>query len=674
MTPSPTTRRWIVLRGDLQRLLPIFAGALVVAVGILLARSLALREREQIEREVAISATDFVTHVRTGFSQRIRSLRRFTDRLGEYPEDEATFRTGARRLLRDIPDLRFLGFLDRMLVERWYEPAESFRSEEGKPFALDARRRQALDQARQTLLPAATHTVELRGGGLGIELFIPILREGRIDGYVVGGFPVQELIESIGEEHSSDGNLPVEIRDGEGNRIYGEVVAHEGRRIELVESGYGTAWRFTFVVPPDVVAEKRTGLPTTVTLSAAVIGLLVAAAMQQASLARARARDAERAGRRLQVEIRERERYALALQRSERLYRMLAANLPDTAVLLFDRDLRLLLAEGRLLERLDLGSVVGATLQESVPPDIYGKVLPHLRAALEGESPSDEFPWRGRWFHAVGVPVRDEEGQVYLGMLLVQDVSERKRALEQLQAYAERLARSNAELEDFAYIASHDLQEPLRKIQAFGDRLAQRGGDALDERGREYLARMLDAATRMRALIDGLLSFSRVTTNARPFEPCDLGSIAEQVLVDLEVRIEETRAQVDLGPLPTLRADPLQMRQLLQNLIGNALKFHRPGEPPRVEIRAERSEDGRFWRVVVRDHGIGFEPRFADRIFAVFQRLHGRGSYEGSGVGLAICRKIAERHGGTISATGEPGKGATFVVELPADVEETAAA
>jgi signal transduction histidine kinase len=237
------------------------------------------------------------------------------------------------------------------------------------------------------------------------------------------------------------------------------------------------------------------------------------------------------------------------------------------------------------------------------------------------------------------------------------------------------LTASNQELQNFAAVASHDLQEPLRKIEAFGSRLAAKSADALDPQGREYLQRMIAAAGRMRTLITDLLTFAQVTTKAQPFVPVDLAQAAQEALTDLEARIEASSAQVELGPLPTVEADPLQMRQLLQNLIGNGLKFHWPGEPAWVRVEgkildaipsaeAEQTLPARC-EVRVQDNGIGFEEVYLDRIFELFQRLHSRNEYEGTGMGLAICRKIAERHGGGITAQSAPGQGATFIVTLP---------
>jgi PAS domain S-box-containing protein len=284
-----------------------------------------------------------------------------------------------------------------------------------------------------------------------------------------------------------------------------------------------------------------------------------------------------------------------------------------------------------------------------------------------------------RWMLAAAVPLKDATGAVAEWVGTLTDIDDQKRQTQLLERLVgERTAeleRSNDELEKFAYIASHDLQEPLRKIQAFGDRLRNKCRELLPDNGREYVDRMLSAAGRMRRLIDDLLTFSRVTTQKRPFVRLDLGRVAREVVSDLEVRIAQSGGTVAIGNMPAVEADPTQMRQLFQNLIVNAVKFHRPGVPPVVEVAGElvnhapadpdTDEPVPVCRLSVRDNGIGFDEKYRDRIFDVFQRLHGRDEYEGTGVGLAICRKIAERHGGAITAHGRPGEGATFVVTLP---------
>ena len=234
---------------------------------------------------------------------------------------------------------------------------------------------------------------------------------------------------------------------------------------------------------------------------------------------------------------------------------------------------------------------------------------------------------------------------------------------EALERRARELARSNAELEQFASIASHDLQEPLRKVRTFTGQVAVIEADHLSERGRDYLQRANGAAERMQKLIEDLLKYSRVATHGRPFAHVDLAEIVREVIEDLADEVERSGAAVRIGDLPTISADALQMRQLMQNLISNALKFRREGVTPEVSVKA--TVVGDRVQLAVRDNGIGFEPQYSRRIFRVFERLHGRGEYPGTGIGLALCRRIAERHGGTVVADSAPGEGATFTVTLP---------
>jgi signal transduction histidine kinase len=228
---------------------------------------------------------------------------------------------------------------------------------------------------------------------------------------------------------------------------------------------------------------------------------------------------------------------------------------------------------------------------------------------------------------------------------------------------AAELSRSNAELEQFASVASHDLQEPLRKVQTFAAQLTATEHDRLSVQGQDFLRRMSDAAGRMRTLIDDLLMFSRVSTQGRPFVPVDLGEIVAQVLIDLELSIADSGARVTVGALPTVAADAVQMRQLLQNLLGNALKFRREGVVPELQISAQLTDH--LAELTVKDNGIGFDEQYATRIFRAFERLHGASAYPGTGIGLALCRKIVERHNGSITAASEIGKGTTFTVRLP---------
>ncbi len=251
---------------------------------------------------------------------------------------------------------------------------------------------------------------------------------------------------------------------------------------------------------------------------------------------------------------------------------------------------------------------------------------------------------------------------------VVRDVTERKRYEAALRERGEALARSNAELEQFAYVASHDLQEPLRMVASYTQLLARRYEGQLDEKADKYIHFAVDGAQRMQGLINDLLALSRVGTQGKPFVAVDVRVVVDRVLRVLGRALEESGGEVVVGPLPTVTGDAGQLEQLFQNLIANALKFRRPGVAPRVEVRAERRDGatGGEWLFTVRDNGIGFEQQFAEQIFVVFQRLHSRAEYPGTGVGLAIVKKIVERHGGRIRAEGAPDQGAAFHFTLPA--------
>jgi PAS domain S-box-containing protein len=259
----------------------------------------------------------------------------------------------------------------------------------------------------------------------------------------------------------------------------------------------------------------------------------------------------------------------------------------------------------------------------------------------------------------------NQDGEVQGAFATARDVTKQRQAELEAQRYLQELERSNAELQDFASIASHDLQEPLRKVVAFGEHLKEHSGDKLDELGRDFLARMQNAAQRMSVLIEALLQYSRVETRAQPLQAVDTLAVVFGAVSDVGERINRSQARIECTAMPKVIADPVQVRQLIQNLVANALKFQRPGTRPHVVIESRTTDHGDC-EISVRDNGIGFEPRYMERIFRPFQRLHGRSEYEGSGMGLAICRKVVARHGGTITAHSAPGEGSTFVVTLPA--------
>lgn len=265
-----------------------------------------------------------------------------------------------------------------------------------------------------------------------------------------------------------------------------------------------------------------------------------------------------------------------------------------------------------------------------------------------------------------------------LGIVL--DLTEQKVYESQLQQFTAELQRSNQDLEQFAYVASHDLQEPLRKIRAFGDRLTAKYQTILEEQGSDYVARMQSAAARMQILIEELLSFSRVSRPGSFSENLDVNEIVTEIKEDLETQIRREQATLVLGKLPNIRGERTQIKRLLQNLISNSIKFHKAGSGSRVEVTGSVVRGGdaqnefnvplpkqKYARIEVKDDGIGFDEKYVEKIFTIFQRLHGRTEYEGTGIGLAICRKIVANHGGFITARSAENKGSVFIVILPVD-------
>ena len=341
---------------------------------------------------------------------------------------------------------------------------------------------------------------------------------------------------------------------------------------------------------------------------------------------------------------------------------------------MFDKGNRLIVANHRYLDLYGFSADIvkpGVTLREILMYSVsLGNYTPE-----EAETALEQREARRTLTERTTVKQRLKDGRVIAVMnepmgdggtiATYTDITESELQAAELASYNAKLEASNRELQDFAHVASHDLQEPLRKIEAFSDRLMRKYGDNLPEQGQMYVDRMQDAAGRMRTLISDLLDYSRVTSKGKQFEPTDLNEVLEGVLSDLSVRIEETGASVDVADLPQIYADATQMRQLFQNLLSNGLKFLRPDVKPELSIGVEVGQDYATFRVS--DNGIGFDNRFKDQIFTIFQRLHGRLEFEGTGVGLATTRKIVERHHGAIDADGRPDEGATFIVTLPLD-------
>ncbi|MFC6764207.1 sensor histidine kinase [Natrinema soli] len=297
---------------------------------------------------------------------------------------------------------------------------------------------------------------------------------------------------------------------------------------------------------------------------------------------------------------------------------------------------------------------------EVIHPEDKERVQQTIEQSLEtGEPKHEEIrivrDGETRWIEAPGHPVEADDGSKRM-IGVARDITDRK-------TYERRLEESNERLEQFAYAASHDLQEPLRMVSSYLQLIESRADDELTEETEEFLEFAIDGADRMRDMIDGLLAYSRVETQGEPFEPVDLDEVVADVRDNLEMRIVESDAEVEVDELPCVLGDENQLRQLFQNLLSNAIEYS-GDEPPQVLISAERNSS--MWKVSVQDEGIGIEPDHQGQIFEVFQRLHSQNDHKGSGIGLALCERIVERHGGEIWVDSEPGEGSIFSFTLPA--------
>jgi PAS domain S-box-containing protein len=359
-------------------------------------------------------------------------------------------------------------------------------------------------------------------------------------------------------------------------------------------------------------------------------------------------------------------------EESERERGLLAAIIESSSDAIYSRDLDGVITTWNWsAERLfgySQQEAVGRSLSFLIPPERRDEDR-EIRERLRRGERVEHF--RTTRLHKAGHPVeislaasavRDSMGGIIGISAIARDISEQNRYEEIVARQAEELRRSNLELERFAYVASHDLQEPLRTITSFVQLLARRYQGRLDTDADEFIAYAVDGANRMKQLIQDLLAYSRVNTGDSRSRRVSLEALLHDVLANLETSLSEAGATVTHGALPEVLGDELQLEQLLQNLVVNAVKF-RSAKPPRVHLEAERLPEA--WRVSVRDNGIGIEPKYFDRIFVIFQRLHNRAEYGGTGIGLALCKKIVERHGGRIWVESRPGEGATFFFTLP---------
>ncbi len=382
---------------------------------------------------------------------------------------------------------------------------------------------------------------------------------------------------------------------------------------------------------------------------------------------RKRTSDLVKTNKELQIEITKLRKVEEALRESEEKFRSFVEEMNDGYCVI--QGSTIVFANARIAEMFGYTQeeVIGKSILELLPSEIISELTEAHARRRRGEAVPPQYETVLTSKDGAARPVEfgarlvSYEGKP-AASVVIRDITERKNAEAKLQQTMQDLARSNAELEQFAYVASHDLQEPLRMVTSFVQLLARRLEGKLDADSSEYIAYVVDGASRMQMLINDLLAFSRVGTRGSPFEVTDCEAALHGALTNVQLTIEDHDVVLTHDPLPTVMADGMQLVQLFQNLISNAIKFHGE-ERPRIHISAK--QEGHEWGLSVRDNGIGIDPEYHERIFLIFQRLHGRAEYAGTGIGLAMCKRIVERHGGRIWVQSELGKGSTFYFTIP---------
>ncbi|CAM6004417.1 unnamed protein product [Sphagnum balticum] len=360
------------------------------------------------------------------------------------------------------------------------------------------------------------------------------------------------------------------------------------------------------------------------------------------------------------------------LKQSEQLYRQIARNVPNSAILIFDKDLRFVLAEGALVGVItppkDL--VEGKTIYEATDAITLPDRERRYKAVLKGDHLAEQFEEGGRSLLTNVLPIKDDQGNIIYGMAIILEITDLKMAQKELEEKASTLKRSNEELERFAYVASHDLQGPLRTITSYLQLLEQRYFASLGQDAKDFITFSVSGAKRMQQLITDLLNYSRLNSVPRPYQNVNLNELVFVVTKNLESTIQSKGAIIEYSDLPVIFAEQYQLTQMLQNLIDNGMKFVK-GRAPHIKIGFSETPD--FWQISVSDNGIGIQNEFKEKIFLIFQRLHTENEYPGTGIGLAICKKVADLHDGHIWFHSEPEQGTTFYVTISKHLKNKAA-
>jgi PAS domain S-box-containing protein len=673
-----------------RRWLPVLVGAGVAAASLCVWQALLVREHVARQHRVQLAAANIQHEITVQLDARLLNLVRLAIRWEQRSQiDEGSWKAYTRMLLRDFPGLQAICWIDPSLHVSWVWPLAEDAINLGFDAASEARRRSALEAARERRGVTISRALELPQKGKGFFISVPIFAGEQVSGFLSGVFLAEDVFDGIlkgvapGYELAISDGVEILYR-----RAPAGLRSAEAGGQEVVCDFYGVRWQIRVWPGAGMLKRGQSYLPAAVLGSGFVLALLLATTVALAQTAQMRRREAEAVNQELRREI------ATRRQVEER-YRLLTESLSD-ALYVVDRDGRITFCTPAL-ERLSgytAEELLGRPSLDLYDPGVAPAFQERRQRALRGEPVPPHLECEMLTKDGRRVPVElavtnfVDGGRITGRVTVARDVTARKRleeALRTLNATLEQrvkertaelarvnreLIRVNTDLRQFAYIAAHDLQEPLRMVITNTQLLARRYHGLLDAAADECVGYAVEGAKRMQRLILDLLAYSEIGMIRRAFTQVNCEEVLAGALADLRGSITEREAVVTNEPLPTVWGDAGQLRTVFRNLISNGIKF-RHEEPPHVHIRAERRDNE--WLFSVRDNGKGITPEYAERLFVVFERLHSQERYPKPGVGLAICRKIIEQHGGRIWAESHPGQGTTFRFTLPAPPPAVAA-
>ncbi len=696
-------------RAIIARWMPHLPGYLIAGIGICLWQTMVLQEQQQVYRGMKQVIASVKNELILQLDERVNGL---TTLANEWKKNgrpsQETWQNQGAILLSQLGRFQSLCWLDSTLQSRYRLSAQPLNAE----IFVDEEHNQKLRASGRPRRPLLLAT---RNAGLGereYKLYFPVFNKHKFDGFVSGNFLARDVFDKLTRGFSNDFSIAITDNNEQVYFRYFTLKQDINRQSSVFEH-YGHAWRIELWPAPAVIHEARSDLPLVLLIAIFLFAVSTTFMARFAQTARARSRrisaaqqeeahmlkllkssqhkllersrQLEQINREMALEIKQRWRAEKKLLEGE--YRLQA--IVDTAA----DGIITINGEG-VIESFNnaAGEMFGYEASEIIGQSV-NVLFPEF--ARFSEKSDDESFWRAQVESLIAsrkeLIGQRRDGSMFsmdlavsaveletrtLYTAIIRDITDRKRTEDRLQTYADKLERTNRELQEFATVASHDLQEPLRKIQTFSDRISQKHNKALDKSGKDDLNRIQLAAERMQALIQDWLTFSRITTNEKPFTRVNLNTITQEILHDFESEIEKSKGKFTVKGLKSIEADPEQIHQMLKSLIHNAVKFRKSGARPEISITGKMLKNSgvlkefaanprQYFELTIQDNGIGFEEKYSAKIFSIFQRLHTRSNYQGTGIGLAICQKVVDRHGGYIRVKSEPGAGSKFIITLP---------